>query len=309
MFPRLQRFKSQLTERGLGSKPLFFAKVDVQSCFDTIPQRPLLGMLQSLLTANEYTIGRHAEAKVLGGSRRRYGTESRVTWKFHGRAQPAGEDLTLSQMLNNSDSGDNTGSVFVDAVVREYESKAKIISMLKEHLEQNIVQIGKKYLRQKQGIPQGSIVSSLLCSFFYGELEHQKLGFVRDGESILLRLIDDFLLVSTNEETAKRFVKVMHTGLPQYGVTVKVEKSMVNFDIFINGQAVQRVPAISDFAYCGNTINTVNLNIAKDKGRKSNGRYIRRWLLTRFSHVLAASAITVEHSKVPGQSFYRKTLK
>lgn len=34
-----------------------------------------------------------------------------------------------------------------------------------------VVQIGRHYYRQQVGIPQGSILSTVLCSFFYGDLE------------------------------------------------------------------------------------------------------------------------------------------
>lgn len=35
--------------------------------------------------------------------------------------------------------------------------------------------------RQKTGIPQGSKISSLLCSFFYAVLEKDHLGFVNEA--------------------------------------------------------------------------------------------------------------------------------
>lgn len=36
-------------------------------------------------------------------------------------------------------------------------------------------QFGKDYYKQDTGIPQGSKVSSLLCSYFYGHMESQLL--------------------------------------------------------------------------------------------------------------------------------------
>ena len=33
------------------------------------------------------------------------------------------------------------------------------------------VKIGSDYYRQSVGIPQGSVLSTILCSFFYGDLE------------------------------------------------------------------------------------------------------------------------------------------
>ena len=273
MFPRLQMFRSQLEGQGFADKPLFFAKVDVRSCFDTIPQNALMNTLDEVFTANEYSIGKYAEAKMLGGVQSAEPTDSavtaRVAWKYQGMAQPAGQDLSLSQVLQAGEAITKSGKVFVDSIVRRYESRNKIVDLLRQHVQKNMVQIGKTHYRQKAGIPQGSIVSSLLCSFFYAELEQKVLGFVNEKGSLLLRLIDDFLLITTKEKTARRFVEIVHAGVPEYGVAIKAEKSLVNFDVNVGGQKIARLSSVSDFPYCGNTINTVSLDITKDKERRN----------------------------------------
>ena len=42
---------------------------------------------------------------------------------------------------------------------------------LEEHVKHNILQLGWKFYLQEVGIPQGSVLSTLLCSFYYGHLE------------------------------------------------------------------------------------------------------------------------------------------
>ncbi|GAB7337712.1 hypothetical protein MBLNU457_g2995t1 [Dothideomycetes sp. NU457] len=295
IFPRLQEFRVHLSERGLSGRPLYFAKADVRSCFDTIPQDLLMSVVSRLFSASEYAIGRYAEGKAVNKSKNlQAGFSPRVAWKFLGRAVPANQDKTLSQTLNDLSSGDKPGNVFVDSVVRRYEGKRKMINLLEEHIQNNLVQIGSALYRQKTGIPQGSIVSSLLCSLFYAEMEEKVLTFVKDGESLLLRLIDDFLLITTNKQTAQRFMQVLHSGLPKYGVTIKREKSVVNFDMEIDNQKITRLPLKTDFAYCGQSINTENLNLSKDTRRRDGTSF--------------GAPVTVEFSKLPGQSFYRKTL-
>ncbi|KAK0836388.1 Telomerase reverse transcriptase, partial [Friedmanniomyces endolithicus] len=158
----------------------------------------------------------------------------------------------------------------------------------------NLIRIDKRYYRQKRGIPQGSIVSSLLCSYLYAGLERDVLGFLAEGQTLLLRLIDDFLVISTDRSIAERFMHVMHAGIPEYGVQVKAEKSRANFDVLVQGKAIARLPQHSDFAYCGHAINTVTLDLSKDheRRRKTN----------------IADSVTVDFSRLPGQTFYRKTL-
>jgi telomerase reverse transcriptase len=68
---------------------------------------------------------------------------------------------------------------------------------------------------QQQGIPQGSVLSTILCSFFYGHMEHTHLGdFASARHSVLLRFVDDYLFVTTSEKRAIAFVETMHRGTP-----------------------------------------------------------------------------------------------
>ncbi|KAH0356057.1 hypothetical protein KCU83_g1632, partial [Aureobasidium melanogenum] len=295
IYQRLHRFRNQLQETGKASKPLYFAKVDVQSCFDSIPQKPLLRLLNALISAEGYTITRYAQAKALGdfGSSEDQPTIiPRASWKFKGKARTTDQNEMFSDHAQKEAEA-ALGTIFVDLEGKTHRSRVGMLALLREHIERNIVQIGKKFYRQTTGIPQGSIVSSLLCNFFYAELEQRVLAFLQDDESLLLRLIDDFLLITANRDNATRFVQVMHRGLPEYGLKVKEDKSKVNFNVQVDGRVVSRLPAATNFPYCGNAINTVNLNITRDETRRQQNN--------------TAAATTVDFSRCPGQNFHRKT--
>lgn len=314
MYQRLHRFRTQLQQSENADKPLYFAKVDVQSCFDSIPQKPLLKLLNDLISAEGYTITRYAQAKALGEcdqSEDQPKIVPKASWKWKGKARVTEQKELFSEHAQKEAEA-SLGTVFVDLEGKTHRSRAGILALLREHIERNIVQIGKKFYRQTTGIPQGSIVSSLLCNFFYAELESKVLAFLQDGESLLLRLIDDFLLISTNRDTATRFVQVMHRGLPEYGLRVKEDKSKVNFDVQVDGRDVSRLPAATNFPYCGNAINTINLNITRDEIRRQQNskrlRDVRKLSCT--DYILdTAAALTVDFSRSPGQNFYRKTFK
>src|SRR5690606_10334200 len=103
--------------------------------------------------------------------------------------------------------------VFVDTGAHKRLNTLDLLDLLEQHIRSNLVKIGKKYFRQKKGIPQGSVVSSLLCNFFYGEHEQQELAFLRAcEEAVLFRLIDDYLLITTDRGLAERFLQVMLDG-------------------------------------------------------------------------------------------------
>lgn len=295
LFPRLQSFRESLHRQGQTHAPLYFAKVDVQACFDTIPQKRLMALAKTVIEAEQYQITRYARAKLLGGhDEETPGFGAKPSWKFLTKATASDESFNFARETLLDTAEGRSRTVYVDGVVQRTERRKAILSLLEEHVESNLIKLGKRFYRQKQGIPQGSIVSSLLCSYIYAELEREVLGFLNGGQSLLLRLIDDFLVITTERDVAERFMHVMHKGIPQFGVRVKAEKSRANFDVDVDGKSISRLPEATEFPYCGNAINTVTLDISKDheRRRKSN----------------IADSVTVEYSKLPGQAFYRKTL-
>ena len=154
---------------------------------------------------------------------------------------------------------------------KDYEI-SELLRLVASHIQQNLVKIGKKFYRQKKGIPQGSVLSSTLCNYFYADLEVHVLSFLNSEDCLLLRLIDDFLLITTDKSKAARFVETMHRGVPEYGVAVNPRKTLVNFDLTIDQQPVPRVELGQGFPYCGTKINCETLDItrARDQVKASS---------------------------------------
>ncbi len=61
--------------------------------------------------------------------------------------------------------------------------KEQVVSLVKEHVKRNITKVGSKYYQQKVGIPQGNVLSSLLCLLcllYYGHLDtHSFTSFAK----------------------------------------------------------------------------------------------------------------------------------
>jgi telomerase reverse transcriptase len=295
MLPRLQCYRETLNAAGLAGRPLYFAKVDVQACFDSIPQKRLMDLVRTIVTADRYNIARYSRAKLLGSDRQgKAGFGTIPSWKFLTTATDGETNWNLVKETMQDVKSGRRRSIFVDGGVQGKLYRRAVLALLTEHVEQNLIKVGGRVYRQKEGIPQGSIVSSLLCSYFYAELERNVLNFVTSSNSILLRLIDDFLVISTDKAVTEKFVQVMHAGVPEFGVKVKAEKSRTNFDVVVEGKKITRLDGVSDFPYCGNSINTATLNLSKDQERRRTNNI--------------SDSITVEYTKVPGQTFYRKTL-
>ncbi len=238
----------------------------------------MIELVRSLLSAEAYQISKFAE--VGPPERLQYQRISQkvsnVKIKYHKRGEASGNKQKFAlSAREEAATGNKKDTIFVDSVVQQIERRDRVLYMLEEHIQRNIVKIGKRFYRQSAGIPQGSVVSSLLCNFFYAALERDCFGFLTaDSEgssSVLLRLIDDFLLISTRRDHAEKFLQIMHDGRPEYGVEVKHEKTRVNFDVRIGGQTIQCSGDTTKFQYCGILIDTVSLDIAKDVVRRGTG--------------------------------------
>ncbi|CAM1506740.1 Fc.00g063810.m01.CDS01 [Cosmosporella sp. VM-42] len=292
IYSRLKVFKETL---GTNPGRLCFAKVDVQGAFDTIPQAAVIKLMGSVPSQNKYTITKHAEVKpgerpmVVGPQ-----ASLKAIRRWHATAMVDRNSSHFSERLESDLAGKKKNTVFVDSAVQKTHSVQDLLALLSEHVEQNLVKVGKKYYRQKIGIPQGSVLSSFLCNYFYADLETRHLSFLSSPDCLLLRLIDDFLLITLDKSKAERFVKTMHMGLPDYGVQVSAKKTLVNFDMNFVGAPVQRVECDSGFPYCGTLINCQTLEISKDRQRDAG--------------LDITTSLTVDFGRSPGQNFQRKVL-
>ncbi len=271
MYPKLKAFAQTVHGDTPSSRSYYFAKADAKSCFDTIPQQDVIRLIEQIASEEEYKIARHAEIKpsdAHGLGVVRDGTDTKPARKFVSTARAATDFQTFDEFVSAGLGIGKRNTVFVNSIVQTAQKKEKILDLLHDHVERNVVKIGKKFFRQKAGIPQGSVLSSLLCNYFYAQLEKECLGFLEGSQSILLRLIDDFLLITTNKTHAKRFLQVMHDGLEKYGLEVNPAKSLVNFNIIVNGSQVPCLHGKTEFPYCGNSINTKTLEITKDRDRR-----------------------------------------
>ncbi|RYP43541.1 hypothetical protein DL770_011624 [Monosporascus sp. CRB-9-2] len=294
IYRRIKPFKDRIASR---PQKLYFAKLDVQSAFDTIPQAAIVSLLDSIPQARQYRISKYLQVAPNLWSRpnSKPGSKLKLTKRWILAATRRHDALALTGLLESGRAANKRNTVFVDSFSkRDYEA-SELLQLVASHIQQNLVKIGKKFYRQKEGIPQGSVLSSTLCNYFYADLEAHVLPFLDSEDCLLMRLIDDFLLITTDKRKAVRFVETMHRGVPEYGVVVNPRKTLVNFDLTLNQQPVPSLAPGQSFPYCGTKIDCETLGItrARDQEKGSAGIY---------------DSLTVEFSRMPGQSFQRKVL-
>ncbi|KAF3191458.1 hypothetical protein TWF788_006057 [Orbilia oligospora] len=284
---KITEFKDRLVSQGaFGKQKLYFVKVDVTSAFDTIPQQRLLEVIEQLYMENTYKIRR--QGRVALGSGRAGEAKPKISFPQIGEPGD-NEEFSMERNKNNIENSgmEKKSLIFIDRVACVYHERDALIRELREHVVNNFVQIGKRFYRQSLGIPQGSVMSTLLCNLFYADLEAHELPFTQAKTGLLMRLVDDFLFITTNRDHARRFSDAMHTGFPEYGVTVKPEKSLVNFEADFNGRKIERVFGNTPgFPYCGTLINEKTLEIRRDWARRDG--------------LLVSNLLTIDHGSKPG---------
>lgn len=290
IYKRIKTFKAGVS---LPTR-FYFAKADVQSAFDTIPQAAIVSLLDSIPQQRQYRLSKYLEvgtSLAAQGSGRN--SNSKPIKRWPSAAIRNNDPATFVQRLEDRRNITKRNTVFTDLYQMQYET-SELLQLVASHIQQNLIKVGKKYYRQKQGIPQGSILSSTLCNYFYADLEIHVLPFLDSNDCLLLRLIDDFLLITTDKRKATRFIEVFHHGVPEYGVTVNPKKTLVNFDLVINEQQVSKLNADEPFPYCGAMINTRTLDIVRASNPDQDKAIY--------------NSLTVEFSRTPGQTFQRKVI-
>jgi telomerase reverse transcriptase len=305
MHSRLKKFKESLMSRDWDQrKRLYFVKLDIQSCFDTIPQAKIVRLVEKLVSEENYHWMKYVEMRLANEFDNMWPLrkpQQRRTWsKYLQRVGSVGKPEHLTDAITNGSVVGRRNTVLVDTIAQKEYNGEGLLDILNEHIRNNLVKIGKKYFRQRKGIPQGSVLSSLLCSLLYAEMERNVLGFLQTDDALLLRLLDDFLLITLDSSLAMDFLQVMVRGQPDYGISVNPAKSLVNFAAVVDGAQIPRLVGTPLFPYCGSLIDTRTLEIFRDQDRMLEG--------ADSAGVALSDSLSIDSTRTPGRSFYRKVL-
>ena len=87
------------------------------------------------------------------------------------------------------------------------------------------------HYRLIRGIPQGSKLSSALCHIYYGHMVQHHLSRFLNETDLLIRVVDDFLYMTTCGKRALDFHSRIHQGFDDYNAYVNITKTKTNLDI------------------------------------------------------------------------------
>ncbi|XP_076158262.1 telomerase reverse transcriptase isoform X1 [Alosa pseudoharengus] len=241
--------------------PLYFVKVDISGAYDSLPHDKLVRVVSEvLLPVQDVAFSVRQYAKVwsdpLQGLRKQFCTraEAQACINMKGFVMQEQENGKLHNaiLVENYNSPDIKGG--------------DLLAFFKQMLKSCVVRFGKQTFRQVCGIPQGSVVSSMLCNLCYGHMEKSLLSHVTEKGGCLMRLVDDSLLITPKLNRAMYFLKTLLAGVPQYGCVVNPQKVAVNFPLEegVRFPGVQVLPQHCLFPWCGLLLDTQSLDVSND---------------------------------------------
>ncbi|KAE8661447.1 Telomerase reverse transcriptase, putative isoform 2 [Hibiscus syriacus] len=260
VYKKLRPFITSLKNVSTTMPGVYIVAADVSKAFDSVDQDKLLRMIEEVMS-------------------------------------PMLVDETVDPGLTNLLSSVSRRSLFGVLVDQGFCSKIlkqQLFFDLRQLLKCNVVQLDTKFYLQKLGIPQGSIISTHLCSLYYGHMDKHVifpyLERVMEALSsrlmpfdssdaaifppayLLLRFVDDFLFISTSKELASDFLSMLRRGFPDYNCYMNEEKFCLNFAIehhsgILSNRLFTGEDGISFIPWSGLLINSKTLEVQGDYTR------------------------------------------
>ncbi|CCH61189.1 hypothetical protein TBLA_0E01290 [Henningerozyma blattae CBS 6284] len=236
----IQYFKSKLEKKFDKSLPaIYFMKFDMDSCYDSIPRTKLISILDDLLSKED---GFHLRSQTIYN----YQTnKSKISYSINETLQGTPNDI------------------LVDNVLTKYYSNSDVRRLVYDEIFQTTMYYKNRPYIRKDGLFQGSHFSGLLVDILYDDLLESYDVFhcnTTNDERLLLRIADDFLVMSTNKKQIEEINQVAREGFMEYNASVKLEK-------ILNLSSQEYAETNKDttiFQFCGLNINFCNLNVWKE---------------------------------------------
>uniref|UniRef100_A0A803WGX2 Telomerase reverse transcriptase n=1 Tax=Ficedula albicollis TaxID=59894 RepID=A0A803WGX2_FICAL len=222
-----KQFVTKILESGAEIPHFYCVKADLSRAFDAIPHNKLVEVISRVLKPEKrtvYCIRRYAVIMITpsGKARRLYRRHVSTFKDFMPDMKQFVSQLQENASLQNA--------IVVEQSLTFHETSSSLFNFFLQMIHNSILKIRNRYYVQCCGIPQGSILSTLLCSLFYGDMENKFLsGIKQDG--VLIRLIDDFLLLTPHLMKARTFLRTLTSGIPEYGLLINPNKTVVNFPV------------------------------------------------------------------------------
>lgn len=211
---RYEDANDRIQEYRKGHANLFLLKFDLKRCFDNIPHAELRSVLADAFENESYCIKKfHVLEKVAGQFRLKV-VRRHVKKRMSLAEIVAGESIRRNQIV-------------CESVFDDHRSRHQMIADIEGSLLNNVVKHGNMFYKQAKGIPQGSVLSPIVCSLYLSHIDRMFLrGIVQAG--IVMRYIDDFIIITPDVNEIRAYMQKVRC-LGHQGLSVNTDKVESNF--------------------------------------------------------------------------------
>ncbi|AET37664.1 telomerase reverse transcriptase Ecym_1438 [Eremothecium cymbalariae DBVPG len=230
----LNQFKETLLNKYSQLPPLHYFKFDIASCYDSVPTGKVFEIVE----------------KLMGDDTHFY---IRTMLVYDTRSQTLQRKNVVNGDLNLKDR-----SILIDTAQTVHFSKADIINTLMMEINQTALKYDDHCFLRTVGLFQGAHLSSCLVDIVYDDLleYYREFSNPPGTSSLLLRLADDFLIISTSKEYIDNIKTLALNGFDEYNAIINKDKILS----FCSTEAENHI-----FSYCAMAINILKLDVCKPK--------------------------------------------
>uniref|UniRef100_A0A1I7W0I8 Telomerase reverse transcriptase n=1 Tax=Loa loa TaxID=7209 RepID=A0A1I7W0I8_LOALO len=221
VFPKRFRRFMQMNE----SARIYAVKTDVRDCFDCINQNILRSVLRKHILLTKHF---RLSANLIGMS-------------FLISARSCGFGCGID---------DHNCNLLELCVTGE-----TVMWFLETYVINKEFQYRNGVYRAFRGIPQGNHASTRLCDLYLGAADCERyFELMKRRDTLLIRYVDDYLLLTADRNIAWKFLEVMHLGADDnYNIIADSTKTVINFycernELLISGKMVGPCSAVP---WCG----------------------------------------------------------
>lgn len=275
----ITEFKNRLICDGLKDTRLFILKFDIERCYDNIEHDKIFESIEKLFEND-------CDDKVYY-VRQVYST-SMSNPKFgknHYTIKQEDSILEFEQIFNEKNSKKRTPpKLFIDKVKTLKFTKSQVIQFVKSQVLDSVMLLpNSKLYKRRRGLYQGFPLLSALSDLVLSSIVNENFDFLlKDScESILLRLVDDFLVISTSKEVCQRVYDIAASEVfRSYGVYANKNKTVLLDNSEMGNNLI---------SFVGLNINTVTLDIMKDSQVSQSNVSLNRYNCPSkaFTHLLS----------------------
>lgn len=250
--------------KSVNQPELYFVTMDIEKCYDNVDAEKSIQFLQKTeLLEKEYFIincfvlKRKNNVILTRDTFKKQPIKNHFRYKFQKIGIDGGTYPPLFDILEEENDLNFKRTIIVEQEQRKKHMKNDLLQPLQYIAKNNYITFNKKQFKQSKGIPQGLCVSYILSSFYYANLEDSQLQFLRrevmnkpntemdDPENVtmkstdkeeynvelncLMRLTDDYLLMTTSKNNAMLFIEKMHNLSTISNFRFNMKKLKTNF--------------------------------------------------------------------------------